>query len=65
MSMDLMCLAKMVLFVTSEYVDFSVWIGDFGCSHPILTRVWRMGTIVLEVMNRPASLALAAEDIKI
>ena len=38
--------------------------GDLGCGHPISIIVSRMGAIDLAVMNKPASSASAAEDMK-
>ena len=64
MSMELILLGTMVLFTTHTDVELSVWIGVGGCGQPILIRVWRMGTISLESIKRPPSLALAAKDIK-
>ena len=64
MSIDFMWRKTMVLLVTTTTVKLLVWMGDLGCGQPISTRVCRMGAIDFTVMNKLASSALAAEDMK-
>ena len=52
----------MVLLAMPIAVELLVWMGDFGCGHPILMRVCQMGTISLVQMKRLVSFALAADD---
>ena len=61
MSEYLIALLMMVLFVKPASVELSVWMGDFGCGHPISTRVFRIVTMVLAVVYRAASSASAAD----
>ncbi len=49
------------MLVTPAAVELSVWIGDFGCGHPMAMRVSRWGIISLAVTKRAASSDLAAE----
>ena len=49
------------MLVTPAAVELSVWMGDFGCGHPMAMRVCRWGIISLAVMKRAASSDLAAE----
>ena len=44
-------------------MDLSVWIGVFGCGHPMAMRVCLWGIILHAVMNRAASSDSAAEAI--
>ena len=53
----------MVLFVNPAAVDLYFWMRDFGCGHPISTRVFRRETIVLTVMYRAASSASTSDAI--
>jgi hypothetical protein len=52
-----------VLLVTPTAVELSVWIGVFGCGHPIAMRVCLWGIISLAVTKRAASSDSAAEAI--
>ena len=54
----------MVLLVTPTAVELSVWMGDCPWGYLISMRVWRRGITSLEVTNRAASSASAAEDLK-
>ena len=65
MSIYLVQLGKMVLLVNPNAVGFLVWVGDCPWGHLISMRVWHRGTIYLAVMNRAASSASVAEDMKI
>ena len=58
MSMDLVLRVIMVSLVTPTAVELSHWMGVLGCGHPISMSAWRSGTISLEMVKRPASLAL-------
>ncbi len=51
------------MLVTPTVVELSVWIGVFGCGHPMEMRVCLWGIISRAVMNRAASSDLAAEAI--
>ena len=53
----------MVLLARPSAVVLSVWMGDWGCSHPISMRDWRSGTISLAQMKRVVSSDSAAEDV--
>jgi len=55
---------KIVLLVTPTTVELSVWIGVFGCGHPIVMRVCLGGIISRAVTKRAASSDSAAEAIK-
>ena len=57
-----MRLGTMVWLVTPTALEFLIWIGFLGCGHPVYMRIWRMGAIYLAMMNNPASLASAPED---
>jgi len=52
-----------VLLVTPTAVELSVWIGVFGCGHPIAMRVCLWGIISLAMMKRAESSYSAAEPI--
>jgi hypothetical protein len=60
--MDFIRLAMMVLLATPRAVVLSVWMGDFGCGHPIAMRDCRRGTISLAQMKSPASSASVADN---
>ena len=60
--MDLSCLWTMVLLVTPDNVEFSVYMGVLGWGQPISMRVCWMDTISLAVVKSPASSVSAAED---
>jgi hypothetical protein len=51
----------MVLLVTPNAVELSVWIGLCGCGHPMLIRVCRWETISWAAIKRVASSASAAK----
>ncbi len=51
------------MLVTPMAVELSVWIGVFGCGHPIAMRVCLWGIISRAVTKRVASSDLAAEAI--
>ena len=55
-------LVTMVLFTTPAAVYLFVWSGLGGWGQPILIHVCLIGTIRLDVINKPASSALAAND---
>ena len=61
--MDFIFWEMMLLLAMPRAVVLSVWMGDWGCGHPILMRDWRRGTISLVQMKRVASLDSAAEDV--
>ncbi len=61
MSIILDCFGTMVLFVTPTAVELSVWIGLYGCGHPMSMRVCRWGTILRVAIKSAASSASAAE----
>ena len=61
--MDFIFLAMMVFLAMPRAVVLSVWMGDWGCGHPISMRDWRRGTISLAEMKRVASSDSAAEDV--
>ena len=52
----------MVLLTTAADVELLAWIGDGGCFQPISIKVWRMGTISLDVMYSAPISASVAED---
>ena len=64
MSIDLVRLGTMVQLVTPTAVELSVWIGFWGCGHPISVRFCRIVNISLSVRNNLSSYASLAEDIK-
>ena len=43
-------------------VELSAWMGDGGCFHPILVRVFLRGTISFAVINKAVISASAADD---
>ena len=60
MSIDFVFRGMMVALDTPTAVELSHWMGDLGCGHPISVRDWRIRTIALAHMKRPASSASAA-----
>ena len=42
-------------------VELSVWIGDFGCGHPISSKALRRGIISRAVLYKAPSSASAAD----
>ena len=65
MSEDLVDLLTIVLFVNPNAVEMSVWMGVWGCGHPISTSVWRNGIIFFAVINIAAIYASAADAITV
>ena len=61
---DLVRLGTMVLLVTPTAVKLLVLMGYFPWGHFIYMRVWRRGPMFLVMMNRAASSASVADDMK-
>ena len=57
-----MRLGTIVRLVTPTGLEFLISIGFLGCCHPVYIKIWRMGAIYLVMVNNPASLASAPED---
>ena len=65
MSDDLVALLTIVLFVNPTDVELSVWMGVWGCVHPISMSVLRNGIIFFAVINSTAIYASAADAITV
>ena len=57
MFMDLVLRGMMVSLVTFTAVELSHWMGVLGCGHLIFISDWRIRTISLAMVKRPASSA--------
>jgi hypothetical protein len=57
MSIILDHFGTMVLFVTPNAVELSVWIGLFGCGHPMSMRVCWWGAVLRVAVKGAASSA--------
>ena len=62
MFMELVLCVMMVLLSPPTDVEFSHWMGVWGCGHPISMRSWCIVIISLAMVKRPASSDLAADD---